>query len=169
MRRHCGGPVLQRGASHRGDLTKKKHLGKIADAVEMESFEIVAAATDAGVPAVAIRAVSDTSKSLLPLDMNRSFQRRGAVEHPASGRAGSAASASAAGSCEAGPAKQKGGRVIGAVPGSLHRTDRRQRAANRTEGSRSVRVAAERQLLRLEQANAKFLIANLELESRSSN
>ena len=61
---------------------EKKHLGKVADAVEMESFEILAAATAAGVPAVAIRAISDTSDEPLPLDMNEVFTDEGQLSIP---------------------------------------------------------------------------------------
>lgn len=61
---------------------EKKHLGRIADAVEMESFEILAAATDGGVPAVAVRAVSDTSDEALPLDMNEVFSDEGQLSIP---------------------------------------------------------------------------------------
>ena len=65
-----------------GRPDEKKHLGKIADAVEMESFEILAAATDAGVPAVAVRAISDTSDEPLPLDMNEVFSDEGHLSIP---------------------------------------------------------------------------------------
>jgi adenosylhomocysteine nucleosidase len=65
-----------------GRPDEKKHLGKIADAVEMESFEILSAAKDAGVPAVAIRAVSDTSEEPLPLDMNEVFSDEGQLSIP---------------------------------------------------------------------------------------
>jgi nucleoside phosphorylase len=61
---------------------EKKHLGKIADAVEMESFEILAAATAAGVPGVAVRAISDTSEEPLPLDMNEVFSDEGQLSIP---------------------------------------------------------------------------------------
>jgi adenosylhomocysteine nucleosidase len=76
----CGATVVNRFYSAEraiGRADEKKHLGKIADAVEMESFEILAAATDAGIPAVAVRAVSDTSEEPLPLDMNEIFSDEG--------------------------------------------------------------------------------------------
>ncbi|MGB9243227.1 MAG: hypothetical protein WCC03_07745 [Candidatus Acidiferrales bacterium] len=76
----CGATVVERFYSAEraiGRPDEKKHLGKIADAVEMESFEVLAAATDAGVPAVAIRAISDTSEEPLPLDMNEVFSDEG--------------------------------------------------------------------------------------------
>jgi nucleoside phosphorylase len=65
-----------------GRPDEKKDLGKVADAVEMESFEVLAAATAAGVPAVAIRAVSDTSDEPLPLDMNEVFSDEGQLSIP---------------------------------------------------------------------------------------
>ena len=65
-----------------GRPDERKHLGKIADAVEMESFDIVSAATDAGVPAVAVRAISDTSEEPLPVDMNEVFSDEGQLSIP---------------------------------------------------------------------------------------
>ena len=76
----CGATVVDRFYSAEraiGRPDEKKHLGKVADAVEMESFEILAAATAAGVPAAAIRAISDTSDEPLPLDMNEVFSDEG--------------------------------------------------------------------------------------------
>lgn len=76
----CGANVVNRFYSTEraiGRPDEKKHLGKLADAVEMESFEILAAASDAGIPAVAVRAVSDTSEEPLPLDMNEIFSDEG--------------------------------------------------------------------------------------------
>jgi nucleoside phosphorylase len=81
----CGATVVNRfytaeRAIWRAD--EKKHLGKTADAVEMESFEILAAAADSGVPAAAVRAVSDTSEEALPLDMNEVFSDEGQLSIP---------------------------------------------------------------------------------------
>jgi nucleoside phosphorylase len=81
----CGASVVNRFYSAEraiGRPDEKKHLGKNADAVEMESFEIVAAATDAGVPAVAVRAISDISDEPLPLDMNEVFNDEGQLSIP---------------------------------------------------------------------------------------
>jgi adenosylhomocysteine nucleosidase len=58
---------------------EKHHLGASADAVEMESFEVLRAAAASGVPAVAIRAVSDVADEDLPLGMNRIFTDEGQV------------------------------------------------------------------------------------------
>jgi adenosylhomocysteine nucleosidase len=63
-------------------VEEKRHLGRDADAVEMETFEILRAAAEGGIPAVAIRAVSDTVEEALPFDMNRIFDDRGQVSLP---------------------------------------------------------------------------------------
>ncbi len=61
---------------------QKQHLGEIADAVEMESFDILHQAAESGVPAVAIRSVSDVAGEELPLDMNLIFSAEGKVSIP---------------------------------------------------------------------------------------
>ena len=61
---------------------EKRKLGDLADAVDMESYWVLSAAASRGVPAVAIRSVSDTLDSDLPLDFNRIFNDRGAVSIP---------------------------------------------------------------------------------------
>jgi len=61
---------------------EKHHLGRTADAVDMESFEILSKCVELGIPAAAIRAVSDTAQEELPLDMNRIFDDRGQVSLP---------------------------------------------------------------------------------------
>jgi adenosylhomocysteine nucleosidase len=48
----------------------------------MESFYILSAATESGIPAVAIRSISDTVEEDLPLDMNRIFSDEGQVSLP---------------------------------------------------------------------------------------
>jgi adenosylhomocysteine nucleosidase len=58
---------------------EKALLGATGDAVDMESVYVLAAAWQRGVRAVAIRAVSDSSESNLPLDFNRVFSERGEV------------------------------------------------------------------------------------------
>jgi adenosylhomocysteine nucleosidase len=63
-------------------VDEKEHLGATADAVEMESFEILREAAANGIPAVAIRAVSDVVDEELPLDMNRVFTDEGQVSIP---------------------------------------------------------------------------------------
>ena len=61
---------------------EKQALSTKADAVEMESFEILRAAQSAGVPAVAIRAISDTLDEDLPLDMSGILTEQGQVSIP---------------------------------------------------------------------------------------
>lgn len=58
---------------------EKRHLGRIADAVEMESFEVLRQAAACGIPAVAIRAISDVANEQLPFDLNQIFDDRGRV------------------------------------------------------------------------------------------
>jgi adenosylhomocysteine nucleosidase len=65
-----------------GRVEEKRHLGEASDAVEMESFEILKQARAFGVPAIAIRAISDTADEELPLDMNRIFSDEGEVSIP---------------------------------------------------------------------------------------
>jgi Phosphorylase superfamily len=64
------------------DSEEKRRLGSHGDAVDMESFWVLAAAAERGVPAVAIRAVSDTVDSNLPLDFSLVFNGQGAVSIP---------------------------------------------------------------------------------------
>jgi adenosylhomocysteine nucleosidase len=58
---------------------EKRHLGESADAVEMESFQVLLKARADGIPAVAIRAISDAVDEDLPLDFNEVFTERGEV------------------------------------------------------------------------------------------
>jgi adenosylhomocysteine nucleosidase len=81
----CGATVVDRFYSARRVVARaldKKHLGAAADAVEMESFEILRQAQDCGIPAVAIRAVSDAADEDLPLDMNEVFSKEGQLNIP---------------------------------------------------------------------------------------
>ena len=58
---------------------EKRKLGKDADAVEMESGEVLHEATASGARAVAIRAISDAVEEDLPLDFNRVTTATGGV------------------------------------------------------------------------------------------
>ena len=58
---------------------EKYALGLEADAVEMESYAVLAEAARRGVPAVAIRAVSDTAAEDLPYDFDRARDARGQI------------------------------------------------------------------------------------------
>jgi len=61
---------------------EKRELGQRGDAVDMESFAILRAAAQDGVPAVAIRAVSDSVDDDLPLDMESLLTDEGRVSIP---------------------------------------------------------------------------------------
>jgi len=65
-----------------GTATEKHSLGASADAVDMESLWILSTAAERGIPALAVRAVSDSADSDLPLDFDRIFNDRGAVSIP---------------------------------------------------------------------------------------
>jgi adenosylhomocysteine nucleosidase len=58
---------------------EKQKLGAEADAVEMESFEVVKESMEYGVRSVVIRAISDTVEEDLPLDMDRILTDDGRV------------------------------------------------------------------------------------------
>ena len=78
----CGAEVVDRFytagrvVSH---TEEKRYLGERASAVEMESYEILRQAEERGIPAVAVRAICDTSGEDLPLDMNGIFTEEGQV------------------------------------------------------------------------------------------
>jgi adenosylhomocysteine nucleosidase len=81
----CGATVADQfySADHIVSSAREKQvLGEASDAVEMESFEILYAAQAAGVPAVAIRAISDAAAEDLPIDMSQVFSDRGQVSIP---------------------------------------------------------------------------------------
>jgi adenosylhomocysteine nucleosidase len=59
----------------------KRRMGGIADAVEMESFCVLAEASQRGVPAVAIRAISDSVDEELPFDFSNALDRRGSIQY----------------------------------------------------------------------------------------
>lgn len=65
-----------------GKAIEKKHLGETADAVEMESFVVMDEARRRGVPAIAIRAISDSSDEDLPFDMTGVFTEQGRISMP---------------------------------------------------------------------------------------
>jgi len=61
---------------------EKMRLAVSADAVEMESYVVLAEARAAGVPAVAVRVVGDTAEQDLPLDFSKSLGASGRVSLP---------------------------------------------------------------------------------------
>jgi adenosylhomocysteine nucleosidase len=81
----CGANVVGRflSADHIvSTAEEKRHLSAEADAVEMESFEILLAAAESGVPAIALRSISDVCGEDLPLDMAQVFNDEGEVSIP---------------------------------------------------------------------------------------
>jgi adenosylhomocysteine nucleosidase len=81
----CGATVVEQFFSAVrvvGRAEEKRHLGAQSDAVEMESFEVLLESAASGIPAIAIRAISDTVDDDLPLDMNRIFTDEGQVSIP---------------------------------------------------------------------------------------
>src|SRR5208282_1046786 len=65
-----------------GSAQEKRLLSAKADAVEMESFEILREAMAEGIPAVAIRGISDTLDEDLPLDIGEILTQEGQVSIP---------------------------------------------------------------------------------------
>lgn len=57
--------------------SEKQRLGEIADAVDMESFQVLSEACRAGVPALAVRAISDAAQNDLPLNFDRVIDEYG--------------------------------------------------------------------------------------------
>lgn len=63
-----------------GTKEAKAALGSYADAVDMESFPILDEALRAGIPALALRCVSDASHTVLPWDFSRLLDARGRLD-----------------------------------------------------------------------------------------
>lgn len=59
----------------------KRRMGRIGDVVEMESFCVLAQASEQGVRAVAIRAISDAVDEELPFDFSSSLDSRGGIQY----------------------------------------------------------------------------------------
>jgi adenosylhomocysteine nucleosidase len=59
--------------------SEKSRLGETADAVDMESFQVMTQASLHGVPAIAVRAVSDAVDRDVPLDFNRAIDEQGEI------------------------------------------------------------------------------------------
>jgi adenosylhomocysteine nucleosidase len=78
----CGARRIERMATSKTLVIraeKKRELGKQAEAVEMESYAILAEAARCGVPAVAVRAVSDTVDFDVPYDFGRMRDEHGQI------------------------------------------------------------------------------------------
>jgi 4-hydroxy-3-methylbut-2-enyl diphosphate reductase len=62
-----------------GQAQSKREAAAYADAVDMESFDVVTKASDKSIPATVIRAISDTCDEELPLDFDRASNSRGEI------------------------------------------------------------------------------------------
>jgi adenosylhomocysteine nucleosidase len=78
----CGARQIERLATSRklvARAEKKRELASQAEAVDMESYTILAEAARCGVPAVAIRAVSDTADFDMPYDFEQARDDQGQI------------------------------------------------------------------------------------------
>lgn len=78
----CGARIVERFlTSDHLILTarEKSRLAATADAVEMESFEVLNEAMARGIPGIAIRAVGDSADEDLPLDFNQAVTPEGQI------------------------------------------------------------------------------------------
>lgn len=78
----CGARQIERLATSRSLVAsagQKRQLGSEAEAVDMESYTILVEAARCGVPAVAIRAVSDTADFDMPYDFERARGGQGEI------------------------------------------------------------------------------------------
>jgi len=78
----CGARQVERFSTSRTLVTRaeqKRELGSQAEAVEMESYTILAEAARYGVPAVAVRAIGDTAGFDMPYDFESVRDSRGQI------------------------------------------------------------------------------------------
>ena len=78
----CGARQIERLASSRTIVSRaeeKRPLGSQAEAVDMESYTILAEAARCGVPAVAIRAISDTAEFDMPYNFEEARDTQGQI------------------------------------------------------------------------------------------
>ena len=78
----CGARQIERMATSKtvvASVDHKRQLANHAEAVEMESYTILAEAARCGIPAVAIRAISDTSDFEMPYNFEDALDRKGQV------------------------------------------------------------------------------------------
>jgi adenosylhomocysteine nucleosidase len=78
----CGARQIERLASSKSLVSRAEHkrqLGVEAEAVDMESYVILAEAARCGVPAVAVRAISDTADFDLPYDFEKARDSKGQI------------------------------------------------------------------------------------------
>ncbi|HEV2289936.1 MAG TPA: hypothetical protein VGR81_13415 [Candidatus Acidoferrales bacterium] len=65
----------------------KARLSSMAEAVDMESFAILAEASASGIPAIAIRAISDSADENLPMDFQSFLNEHGGLDRSKLARA----------------------------------------------------------------------------------
>lgn len=78
----CGARQIERMATSKALVARAEHkrrLGSEAEAVDMESYTILAEAARCGVPAVAVRALSDTVDFDVPYDFEKALDARGQI------------------------------------------------------------------------------------------
>jgi len=78
----CGARQAERFATSRtvvASAEQKRQLASQAEAVEMESYTILAEAARYGVPALAVRAISDTAEYDMPYDFESARDARGHI------------------------------------------------------------------------------------------
>jgi adenosylhomocysteine nucleosidase len=78
----CGARQVERFATSKTLVARaeqKRELASQADAVEMESYTILAEAARYGVPALAVRAISDTAEFDMPYDFDSARDARGHI------------------------------------------------------------------------------------------
>ncbi len=61
---------------------EKQRMGRFGDAVEMESFPVLAACCGRNIPSVAIRAIGDAAGEEVPLDFSQALTSEGEVSIP---------------------------------------------------------------------------------------
>jgi adenosylhomocysteine nucleosidase len=78
----CGARQIERMATSKtlvSRVEQKRQLGSQAEAVEMESYTILAEAARCGIPAVVIRAISDTADFDMPYNFEDALDRQGQI------------------------------------------------------------------------------------------
>ena len=78
--RNCGAKVAHKLMTWNhivGETSAKQAMGVFADLVDMESYFVLTMAGGAQVPAIAVRAVSDSSDEELPIDFSKVTDREG--------------------------------------------------------------------------------------------
>jgi adenosylhomocysteine nucleosidase len=63
------------------EAKSKRSMAVFGDVVEMESFHVLQSARDVQVPAVSVRAISDTVDENLPFDFGRAIRRDGRISY----------------------------------------------------------------------------------------